>query len=136
MVANALAATGKFFTLLAVACGLLGLFSLNVAKADPPPCNCGVPDPSAWMTFTMCYYHCTECNTACGGPRLPGEQGYDAWLACYNGGNCASVVSCAYPLCFDNCVRYSDGTVGGTCTGVSCNANCVCKAFLTIAVCK
>ena len=93
MVANALTATGKFFTLLAVACGLLGLFSLNVAKADPPPaCNCG-PAPyttgPAWDAFVTCYMtNCSQCNLQCGPPQPPGSPGYATWVACSNNGTC------------------------------------------------
>ncbi len=94
MVAKLLTATSKLFILLAVACGVLGLLSLDRAKADSlpaidpdNPCNCGTPQTSTgpdWDAFVTCYTSsCSTCVETCGPPIAPGAPGYDSWYECY-----------------------------------------------------
>jgi len=119
MMAKLLTGASKLFTLLAVACGVLGLFSMNWAKADlpggdPPPssCNCGTPPTStgpAWDAFVSCYdSNCANCKMTCFSAVPPGSPGHADWLACYN--NCRLSRICP------------NGSCGGT-TNTQCAIN-------------
>ena len=125
--AKLLTGTSKMFTLMAVACCVLGLLSVNTAKADPPPCNCGVPPTTSgpeWNSFAMCVWYSCPCATQCGSIAGPGYPGHDAWVACYNS-NCNAAVGFNFQSGL--CVLRSP--CGGTCnsflgTGCGCaNSN-------------
>ena len=104
MLAKSLTAASKFFTLLSVACCVLGVLSSNVL-ADPLPtpgtgtvattpstatttaCNCGTPPTSpgsTWDAFVTCYNAC-PCSSECGPAVPPGSPGHEDWLDCYRG---------------------------------------------------
>ena len=65
MVAKALMATSKLFTLLAMASGVLGLLSSNVAKAD-------TPQPIFGYCNSICAVLCEVRVSGCEG-RCPGD---------------------------------------------------------------
>ena len=148
MLAKALTATGKLFTLLALACCVLGVLSSEV-RADPhnnldsdTACNCGTPPTSPgpeWDAFLACYNspNCSSARQTCGDAIAPGQPGHQAWADCYN--STLSIASCAYPRCADGCFLVEGGGTGGACTsqGVNtCPTYCICKKWLTIAICK
>lgn len=139
MVTKVLMATSKFFTLLAVACGVLGLLSSNVAKADPPPCNCG-SDFSDWVYFSECvHFTCPGCVAQCGEAVEPGEPGHAAWVACYNSYNnailankdckaagCQNIVEGESVGCKEDCLNKDckEGDVTGKCLTVTTGCRC------------
>ena len=103
MLVNSLTAASKFFSLLAITCCILGMLSLNSAKADviiapfvdENTCSCGTPPSTTgpdWDAFVACYNSCSLCQQSCGAAVAPGVVGHDAWRACFNS-NC-SVVGC------------------------------------------
>lgn len=138
MMTKVLTATSKLFILLAVACGLLGLLSTNMAKADPPPCDCGgeAEWTADWGHFEECYRAYCQRSSQCGDPVPPGQTGHEDWAACYNNYS-LSIFSCASQFCFDRCFLVGDG-VGGFCEPVNSTTcrNCTCRRFAGNTYCR
>ena len=72
MLAKSLTATSKLFTLLAVACCVLGVLSINTAQADPVPivlASCGGDGANGCTgaAQALCVPQGTDCRTRANG---------------------------------------------------------------------